>query len=62
MNDQHQGFLVVTDVMNITGRSRNSIYTYIRTGKLKAYVFGERGYLISPSDLTAFLKKAGDQK
>jgi hypothetical protein len=62
MNDQTTGYLVVRDVMNLTGRSRNNIYTQIRTGKVKAYVFGERGYLISPADLTAFLKRAGDRE
>ena len=59
MNDQNPGLLTVKTVMDLTGRSRNTIYKYIRTGYLKAYKFGERGYLISPSDLTACIKKAG---
>jgi excisionase family DNA binding protein len=56
-------FLNVKKVVEITGRSRNNIYTMIRRGKLKAYVFGERGYLIKPEDLTSALgQAAGEQK
>jgi excisionase family DNA binding protein len=62
MNDQTTGLLTVQSVMDLTGRSRNTIYKYIRTGYLKAYKFGERGYLISPTDLTACIKKAGEQE
>lgn len=35
--------------------SRNQVYKLIRTGKLKAYKLGERGYLIKREDLTAAL-------
>jgi excisionase family DNA binding protein len=56
-------YLKVADVMAITGRSRNNIYTLIRRGKLKAVTFGERGYLITPEDLLQALgKAAGEQK
>jgi excisionase family DNA binding protein len=62
MNDQITGLLSVQNVIELTGRSRNTIYKYIRTGYLKAYKFGERGYLISPTDLTACITKAGDRE
>jgi excisionase family DNA binding protein len=43
------------------GRSRNHIYIMIRTGKLKAYKLGERGYLIKPADLEAALVAASGE-
>lgn len=56
-------YLKVAEVMALTGRSRNNIYTLIRRGKLKAFVFGERGYLIKPADLRLALgEAAGEQK
>jgi len=55
--DVTDDWLSVRDVARKLGKSEPTVLRVIRGGALPAYVFGERGYLVAPSDLQSFIAK-----
>lgn len=53
-------YLTCSEIAEITGRSIVTVWSWCRTGKLKASRPGGRDYLIKTEDLEAFL--AGDDR
>lgn len=52
-------FLSVPDAARLCGVSRNTLYTWVRKGKLSAYQTPGRTNLIRPSDLVNFMQTSG---
>ncbi len=52
-------FLSVPDAAKLCGVSRNTLYTWVRKGKLSAYQTPGRTNLIRPSDLVKFMQESG---
>lgn len=52
-------FLSVPDAAKLCGVSRNTLYTWVRKGKLSAYQTPGRTNLIRPSDLVRFMEESG---
>lgn len=52
-------FLSVPDAAKLCGVSRNTLYTWVRKGKLSAYRTPGRTNLIRPSDLVKFMQDSG---
>ncbi len=57
--DQHPQFLTVPEAAKFCGVSRNTLYTWVRSGKLGAYTTPGRTNLIRPSDLVNFMQTNG---
>jgi two-component system, OmpR family, response regulator len=51
--------LTVPDAAKLCGVSRNTLFLWVRDGKLKAYQTPGRTNQIRPSDLLSFMKKSG---
>ncbi len=52
-------YLTVPDAAKLCGVSRNTLYTWVRKGKLSAYQTPGRTNLIRPSDLMDFMRNSG---
>lgn len=52
-------FLSVPDAARLCGVSRNTLYSWVRKGKLSAYQTPGRTNLIRPMDLVTFMKESG---
>ncbi len=52
-------FLSVPDAARLCGVSRNTLYTWVRKGKLSAYQTPGRTNLIRPMDLMNFMQESG---
>ncbi len=52
-------FLSVPEAAKLCGVSRNTLYTWVRRGKLSAYQTPGRTNLIRPSDLVKFMQESG---
>lgn len=52
-------FLSVPEAAKLCGVSRNTLYTWVRKGKLGAYQTPGRTNLIRPSDLVVFMENSG---
>ncbi len=52
-------FLSVPDAAKLCGVSRNTLYTWVRKGRLPAYQTPGRTNLIRPSDLVRFMEESG---
>lgn len=56
---QQPNFLSVPAAARLCGVSRNTVYTWVRDGKLSAYQTPGRTNLIRPRDLVDFMQKCG---
>lgn len=52
-------FLSVPEAAKLCGVSRNTLYTWVRKGKLSAYQTPGRTNLIRPADLVKFMQESG---
>ncbi len=52
-------FLSVPEAAKLCGVSRNTLYTWVRKGKLSAYQTPGRTNLIRPTDLVSFMQSSG---
>ncbi|NCC51745.1 MAG: response regulator [Spartobacteria bacterium] len=52
-------FLSVPRAAKLCGVTRNTVYTWVKNGKLKAYQTPGRTNLIRPADLVAFMREHG---
>ena len=52
-------FLTVPEAARLCGVSRNTLYTWVRNGKLNAYQTPGRTNLIRPSDMVSFMQESG---
>lgn len=52
-------FLSVPDAARLCGVSRNTLYTWVRNGKISAYQTPGRTNLIRPTDLLTFMQESG---
>ncbi|NKB23808.1 MAG: response regulator [Kiritimatiellae bacterium] len=56
---QHPEYLTVPDAAKFSGVSRNTLYMWVKSGKLSAYQTPGRTNFIRPSDLVDFMRTSG---
>lgn len=58
----HSVYLSCSDVANMTGVKKRTVWGWIRSGKLRASRPGGRNYVVKREDLEAFMEADNGQK